>query len=107
MNTMEPSNAELVTQMLIHAGFALTAFAFLVRDILWLRLLAILANACVGLAAYQAGAEPRWDIVAWAATFVAINAVHSAWLVYERHIIRLTEEEKPLTETAFQALDPV
>lgn len=107
MNTMVPYGGTLLTEVLIHASFLLIGCAFLFRNILWLRVLAILSNLCVLAAAYRAGMGPNWIIVAWAAAFVAINAGHTTWLLYERYFTRLTEEEKRLFETAFQELDPV
>ncbi len=53
MNVMTPTSGFGLTEILIHAGYILTAVAFLLRDIFWLRLLAIAANFCFGLAAYQ------------------------------------------------------
>ena len=111
MNTMTPAMSSAggfgLTEILIHAGYILTAAAFLLRDILWLRLLAIAANLCVALAAYRAGMDPHWVIVAWAALFVAINLGHSCWLIYERYLQRLTDEEQGLYDCCFQALDRV
>lgn len=103
---MEPETTDLLRQILIHLGFGLGALAFLVRDILWLRLLAIGANLCVGFAAYRSPAGPVWEVVGWSSAFVAINSVHSIWLLYERHLMRFTAEEKALKDSAFQAVDP-
>ena len=107
MHVMTPTGGIGLTEILIHAGYLLTAAAFLLRDILWLRLLAIAANLCVGLAAFRAGMDPHWVVVAWATIFVAINLGHSSWLIYERYLQRLTEEEQRLYDCCFQALDPV
>lgn len=107
MNTMTPTGDLGLTEILIHAGYLLTAAAFLFRDILWLRLLAIAANLCVGLAAYRAGMDPHWVVVAWAAAFVAINLGQSCWLIYERYLQRLTGEEQALYDSCFRALDRV
>jgi hypothetical protein len=51
--------------------------------------------------------DPHWVVVAWATIFVAINLGHSSWLIYERYLQRLTEEEQRLYDCCFQALDPV
>jgi len=107
MNPMTPTGGLGLTELLIHAGYLLTAAAFLLRDMLWLRVLAIAANLCVGLAAYRAGMDPHWVVVAWAAAFVAINLGHSCWLIYERYLQRLTEDEQRLYDRCFQALDRV
>ena len=96
MTPMPLFGGELLTQLLIHAGFLLTACAFLVREILWLRVLAILANLSVAAAVYRSGADANWIIIAWATAFVLINAGHSAWLLYERHLARLSDDERRL-----------
>ncbi len=59
------------------------------------------------MAAFRAGMDPHWVVVAWATIFVAINLGHSSWLIYERYLQRLTEEEQRLYDCCFQALDPV
>ncbi len=107
MNMMTPTGGVTLTEALIHAGYILTGLAFLLRDILWLRLLAIAANLAVGLAAYRAGMNPQWVVVAWAATFVAINLGHSLWLIHERYLQRLSDEEQRLYDRCFRALDRV
>ena len=107
MNMMEPFGSTVLTQGLIHAGYILTAIAFLLRDILWLRVLAILANLCVAYAAFRSGGATHWIVISWATAFVIINLGHSIWLIYERHVRRFTEEEQRLRDTAFPALDPV
>ena len=107
MNMMVPFGGTLLTELLVHASYLLIAGAYLFRSILWLRVLAILSNLCILAVAYRAGMGPNWIIVAWAAAFVAINAGHSAWLLYERHFTRMTEREKRLFATAFRELDAV
>ncbi len=107
MTPMPIFGGELLTQILIHTSFLLTAGAYLVREILWLRALAILANLSVAGAVYRSGADANWIIIGWASAFVLINAGHSAWLLYERHLARLSEDERRLADTAFRSLDPV
>ncbi len=107
MNMMAPYGGTLLTDLLIHASYILTAGAFVLRDILGLRLLAIAANICIATAAFRAGMGPNWIIVAWAAAFIAINLGHSVWLAYERFAVRLSEDEKRLYDAAFQTLDRV
>lgn len=107
MTMMTPTGGLGLTDVLIHAGYLLTAAAFLLRDILWLRLVAIAANLSLGLAAYRAGMDPHWPVVIWAALFVVINLGHSCWLIYERYLERLSAEEQALYDRCFQALDRV
>ncbi|HEX6143810.1 MAG TPA: cyclic nucleotide-binding domain-containing protein [Geminicoccaceae bacterium] len=93
--------------LLVHLGFALSALGFLVRDILWLRLLAILGYSLFCLFQLTRAEGPAWDFVMWYATFMAINGGHAAWLIYERQLVRLNEEECRLRDLIFRALDPL
>lgn len=107
MNMMAPYGGTLLTELLIHAAYFLTAVAFLLRDILWLRLLAIVANLCVGAAALRAGMDPNSVVLLWASALVVINLGHSAWLLRERYLTGFTADEQQLYEAAFKELDPV
>ena len=106
MGSMEPIGGEIPTEALVHAAYILTALAFLLRDILWLRLMAMAGNLCIAAAAFLASPGPAWAVAAWASTFFLINLGHSVWLIYERHLRRFTEEEQRLRDAAFQSLDP-
>ena len=107
MNVMEPFGGETLTAVLVHGGFLLTAFAYLFRDILWLRALAILANGCILAAALRVVPEPPQTIVLWSGAFIAINLAHSCWLIYERYLSRFSEDEQLLYDSCFAMLDRV
>ena len=107
MGSMEPIGGAIPTEALVHASYILTALAFLLRDILWLRFVAMAANLCIAAAAFLAVPGPAWAVAAWASTFFLINLGHSVWLIYERHLRRFTEEEQRLRDAAFQSLDPM
>ena len=104
---MHPYGGETLTMFLIHASYVLYACSFLLRDILWLRAVAILANLLFAYAAFRAPGGPNWVTFGWVSAFVVINTAHSLWLLYERHVARLSEQEKRLVDAAFQGLDPV
>ncbi len=106
MGSMEPIGGAIPTEALVHAAYILTALAFLLRDILWLRLMAMAGNLCIAAAAFLASPGPAWAVAAWASTFFLINLGHSVWLIYERHLRHFTEEEQRLRDAAFQSLDP-
>ena len=106
MDGMDAIDGGIPVEALIHAAYILTALAFLLRDILWLRALAMAANLCIAAAAFLAP-TPAWAVAAWAGTFFLINLGHSIWLVHERHLRRFTEEERRLRDTAFPSLDPM
>lgn len=63
-----------------HLAFALIAFSFLVRDILWLRALSIAAS----LASYLAPSNPLWIVIRWNVVFIGLNLVQIAILFRER-----------------------
>jgi len=98
---------ETQTSVIVNVAFLMAAAAFLLRDILHLRLVAMLAN--LGLI-YGAAQHPAWagaPHLYWYFAFLAINTVQSAILLYERNLLRLSDEEQELRERAFPALDKV
>ena len=94
-------------ETLIHVGFGLSALAFLVRDILWLRLLAITSYTLFVTFQLSRAGGPIWQVVGWYAVFITINVGHAAYLIYERRLQRLSPEEDGLRRLAFPAVDPV
>lgn len=88
-----------------HAGHAVIALAFLVKDILRLRLMAI--GASIGIITFNFGRPrgPVWPVIGWHSLFAAINAVHSAVLIYERRLLPPSPEEEALYRTVFQSLN--
>ena len=96
---------DVSTDTLVHVGFFVFLVAFLVRDVLWLRVLAMLAYTVHILRVGFVGEDPFGYLMLWYATFVAINAGHAAWLIYERRLTRLRPAERSLAALAFPALD--
>jgi hypothetical protein len=94
-------------ETLIHVGFVSTALAFLVRDILWLRLLATLSYSLFCIVAVTLADGPAWHLVLWYLTFITINLGHAAYLLYERTLVKLTAAERRVRDIAFPSLDPV
>jgi hypothetical protein len=94
-------------ETLIHVGFVATALAFLVRDILWLRLLATLSYSLFCIVAVTLADGPAWHLVLWYLTFITINLGHAAYLLYERNLVKLTAAERRVCDIAFPSLDPV
>ncbi len=96
---------DIAANGLLHGAFILIVLAFLVRDVLWLRLLMILANTLMITAALSAGADELELENYWYVLLVAINGVNAAVLIYERRLMRLTAEERRLYETVFSGFD--
>ena len=89
-----------------HVASLLTVGAYLFRDILWLRLLAIL-SCFAGMAYhYYVPPTPMWSVIIWNVVFVAINAVQIVIIIKERSGVHFSEEEKELHETLFKQFAP-
>src|SRR5688500_12315794 len=95
-----------LAQALGHLSYFLNATALLMRDILLLRMVAIVAASCNFGFAWMNGAEPNWITVFWQSLFITINVVWSARLIYERRGLRFTEAEQELYETVFRNFAP-
>jgi CRP-like cAMP-binding protein len=90
---------------LIHLANVLLLLSFLVRDILWLRLLNVLAG--LAFIAYFAFSSPfAWAPVAWNTLFLSINLVQIWHLLLERRPVRLRADELSLYQLAFRTLTP-
>jgi hypothetical protein len=92
--------------MFAHAASVLTAIAYLVKDILWLRLLTVLACIAGIIFNYFVPATPLWVVIYWNLLFLAINVVQIGIIVKERREVTFTEEEKELYETLFKNFAP-
>ena len=90
-----------------HLAFGLIAFSFLVKDILYLRILSILASLFSVFYNYTIPAEPMWLAINWNFIFIAVNLYHVAVLIYEKRPVKMSSKEKELYETMFRGLSPV
>lgn len=89
-----------------HAASVLTAISYLVKDILWLRMLTVLACIASNIFNYFVPTTPVWIVIYWNLLFVAINVVQVGIIMKERRGISFTEEEKELYETLFKNFTP-
>jgi CRP-like cAMP-binding protein len=92
-------------QFLFHTANVLFLFAYAVRGILPLRLLAIAANVCA-LVYYLVQPQVSKIHVMWGSVYISINVLHVALLLYERRPVRLNEEELALYRMVFRSLTP-
>ncbi len=83
----------------------LYAASYLVRDILWLRALAVTAAAS-SIPYFYLQPTPQFWPIFWQCAFIAINLVHAVALVRERMPVDMTESEKRLHLLAFRTLRP-
>ena len=90
-----------------HLAFGLIAFSFLVKDILYLRLVSILASLFSVFYNYVIPVEPMWIAVGWNFVFISLNLYHIAVLVYEKRPVQMSPKHKELYETMFKNMTPV
>lgn len=90
---------------LIHAANLLYLLAYLVRDILWLRILTVFA-ATLLIAYFWVQPEPLMTPIYWNLLFTALNLFWIMRLHLERRPIRLNEEEQKLCELVFRTMTP-
>ena len=90
-----------------HLAFGLIAFSFLVKDILWLRVVSILASLFSVFYNYFIPVEPMWLAINWNIIFVLVNLYHIAVIIYEKRPIKMAPKDKELYETLFKDLSPV
>ena len=89
-----------------HLASILTMLAYLLKDILWLRLLTIL-SCFAGIAFnFIVPSTPLWTVIYWNILFAIINIVQVAIIIKQRSGVNFTEEEKELHDTLFKNFAP-
>jgi CRP-like cAMP-binding protein len=89
----------------MHVANGLNLLSFLVKDILWLRLLSICAGV-LWLFVMLLRPDPQLAAAAWTALFMTINGVQSLRLVLERRPLRLSGDAQHLHQLVFRGLRP-
>ena len=90
-----------------HLAFGLIAFSFLVKDILWLRVISTIASLFSVFYNYVIPPEPMWIPIGWNFVFVGVNLYHIAIIIYEKRPIKMAPKDKELYETLFKEMTPV
>jgi len=91
--------------ILFHTANALYLISYAVRDILWLRVITVLAGLAL-LASFLLDPAPPWPAVAWNVLFFIINLVRIHLLILERRPIPLTADQQRLATLVFHTLRP-
>ena len=90
-----------------HLAFGLIAFSFIVKDILYLRLVSIVASLFSVFYNWVIPVEPMWIPIGWNFVFVALNLYHIAVLMYEKRPVKMDDKNAELYETLFKDMTPV
>jgi CRP-like cAMP-binding protein len=89
----------------IHAANILLLGAYSVRDILWLRLLAV-ASSLAAIPYFLLQPIPLWAAFGWSVLFTGINILQAWRLLVERRPVKLTAEEDEVRRMVFGDLPP-
>jgi Popeye protein conserved region len=93
-------------QWFAHTANVLFLCSFLVRDILWLRLLSVVGGAALLPYYVYSQAEILWVPMGWNLVFMTINSIQSYRLFLERRPVRLSADERLLYDQVFSSLSP-
>ena len=95
----------LQIDLLIHVAKVLYLFAFMVRDILWLRVFAVVASACL-IPYFYFRPAPLMVPIYWNLVFAALNIYWICRLLVERLPVMLSTDEQRLCELVFRTMTP-
>lgn len=87
-----------------NAAFLLVACSFVVKDIVWLRWLAIAASVAMVAYAYCVPSGPLWLLIFWNAIFITINAVRIFLLYRLERGVTFSSDEKEVHAILFPDL---
>ena len=91
--------------LLIHAANVLYLLAFMVRDSLWFRTLAVVAAACL-ISYFYFRPDPLMAPIYWNLVFTAVNIYWIGRLLLERRPLALSAAEQRLCELVFRTMTP-
>lgn len=92
-------------EYLIHVANVLYLASYLMRDILWLRLLAVVASSCL-ISYFYSRPEPLMPAIYWNLLFSALNLCWIVYLIMERRPVQLTGDDQRLYQLVFRCLKP-
>ncbi len=79
--------------------------AYWVKDILWLRLLAMVGSL-VAIPCYLLQTQSLWNPATWSCLFIGIAAARAWGIMKERRPVAFTDDEQLLYDKTFNALSP-
>jgi hypothetical protein len=84
----------------LHASNITRVFSVSAKDVLWLRVFAILSSL-IGLPYFYFQTAVLWESIAWSVLFMTINAYHVWRLWLERRPVELSSDEARLYDLTF------
>ena len=91
-------------QIIGHVTYLLIALSYTLRDIVWLRLVAVMASCTSIVFNVVAPQSPLWLVINWNIVFLVVNLLELFRIRCQRRQRALTDEEARLAATIFQNL---
>jgi CRP-like cAMP-binding protein len=88
-------------QILGHLSFGLTAASWMMRSVMWLRIMAIVATILGICFNYLLPSGPLWQVIGWLTLFVVINIVQVITMIREMAEEPLLNREKAILVAAW------
>ena len=92
--------------VLVDVANVIFLLSYSVRDILWLRVLTVLATVVIIPYYYASQAAPMMTPIWWNLGFVGLNVFWIGKIVRERRPVPLTDDERALHDRVFPTLSP-
>ena len=93
--------------ILAHSYNLLYLTAFIVKDMLWLRILLCLASVMEVIYSYNVGTDPLWPNILWCSAYVGVNTYQFFRIIQERRSLNLSEEEHIMYAAMFSTMSKV
>ena len=90
----------------LHLGNVLFLCAYSVKDILWLRVLTVVATLCLVAYYFSCSEQPLYEAIFWNGLFIAVNLVQICRLIMERQPVFLGDEDLKIYNMVFRSLSP-
>jgi CRP-like cAMP-binding protein len=91
--------------LLVNASYVILIVSFLMRDILWLRVLNVV-SVLFEVAYFYLQPAPLWPVIGWNLALVAVNAYWITRLTLERRPVHFSPEDQRLYDKALRPLKP-
>ncbi len=92
-------------QVFGNLAFILVAGSFMVKDILWLRMLSITASCSSIIYNSNVATNPLWVPISWNLFFMSLNIYHIVKIIYGNRKIKLSDKELELYKISFSHLN--
>ncbi len=88
-------------------AYVLIVCSYLVKDMYWLRILAIGASVAMITFNYFVPETPLWIMIRWNSVMLSVNLIQIFLLLRAKHLAVLSEEEKELHAAVFPGMSKV